>query len=204
MWSICRFYGLHNSHKPGRSFSASVAILTRDPAGRPTLVNFTTMMIDVMFTSNRSIAWLPVSWRCQLHNGLYLIGSWSQWSIPLPYVAWSEIPSHAFGYFISDIYHIATKFGTYVELCHRRICHQRPAYYNRLLKFEGKFIFFVIPCLTITSQQNCAHGTETQLPCHVYNCVAIALLELGLKQNKIVIEFVLWWKYRQWQHKKYR
>ena len=41
MWSCCRFYGLHNSHKPGRSDAASVAILTRYPAG--TLVRFTTV-----------------------------------------------------------------------------------------------------------------------------------------------------------------
>ena len=41
MWSRCRFYGLHNSHKPGRSDAASVAILTRCPAG--TLVRFTTV-----------------------------------------------------------------------------------------------------------------------------------------------------------------
>ena len=42
VWTRCKFYGLHNSHKPGRSDAASVAILTRDPAG--TLVSFTTVL----------------------------------------------------------------------------------------------------------------------------------------------------------------
>ena len=41
LWSRCRFYGLYNSQKPGRSVSASVAIMTRYPAG--TLVRFTTV-----------------------------------------------------------------------------------------------------------------------------------------------------------------
>ena len=50
VWSCCRFYGLHNSHKPGRSDAASVAILTRYPAG--TLVRFTT--VNTGRQSNRS------------------------------------------------------------------------------------------------------------------------------------------------------
>ena len=47
MWSRCRLYCLHNPYKSDRSVSASVAILTRDPAG--TLVRFTT----VTFYHNR-------------------------------------------------------------------------------------------------------------------------------------------------------
>ena len=46
--------------------------------------------------------------------------------------------------------------------------------------------------------QNFAHGTTTQLSCHVQNFIAITPLQLGWQQNRISIKFELRWKNRWW------
>ena len=57
-----------------------------------------------------------------------------------------------------------------------------------------KFPFAVIQLLVIISQQNFTHATTAQLPCHVWNFVAITSFKFGWEQNVISITFELWWK----------